>query len=233
MIVDSKNITFVSENGILYTKDNKKLIMCYSKEKDIRIPEGMLSISNYSFRQATNAENVTLPDSLVSIGNGAFQFGNNYKKIHIGKNTSDISQVFKVLNYNGIVEIDSNNKYYTIKDNILYSKDEKTLVCALYRITGKLDIAKGVEKIKSWAFDVQSMDEVIIQEGLKIIEDAAFSQCAQLKRIEIPSSVTTIGGGCFERCSSLESIEINKEKESIKGSAWSCPMGERAVKWLK
>ena len=106
-------------------------------------------------------------------------------------------------------------------------------MCALYRITGKLEIAKGVEKIKSWAFDVQSMDEVIIQEGLKIIENGAFSQCAQLKRIEIPSSVTTIGTGCFERCSSLESIEINKEKGSIEGSAWSCPMGERAVKWLK
>lgn len=233
VIVDSKNITFVSENGILYTKDDKKLIMCYSKEKDIRIPEGMLSISNHSFMQATNAENVTLPDSLVSIEGFAFLFGNNYKKIHIGKNTSDISPTFKVLNYNGIVEIDSNNKYYTIKDNILYSKDEKTLVCALYRITGKLEIAKGVEKIKSWAFDVQSMDEVIIQEGLKIIENGAFSQCAQLKRIEIPSSVTTIGTGCFERCSSLESIEINKEKGSIEGSAWSCPMGERAVKWLK
>lgn len=233
VIVDSKNITFVSENGILYTKDDKKLIMCYSKEKDIRIPEGMLSISDHSFRQATNAENVTLPDSLVSIENCAFQFGNNYKKIHIGKNTSDISPTFKVVNYNGIVEIDSNNKYYTIKDNILYSKDEKTLVCALYRITGKLEIAKGVEKIKSLAFDAQSMDEVIIQEGLKIIENRAFSLCDRLKRIEIPSSVTTIGAGCFERCSSLESIEINKEKESIKGSAWSCPIGERAVKWLK
>ncbi len=233
VIVDSKNITFVSENGILYTKDDKKLIMCYSKEKDIRIPEGMLSISDHSFRQATNAENVTLPDSLVSIENCAFQFGNNYKKIHIGKNTSDISPTFKVVNYNGIVEIDSNNKYYTIKDNILYSKDEKTLVCALYRITGKLEIAKGVEKIKSLAFDAQSMDEVIIQEGLKIIENRAFSLCDRLKRIEIPSSVTTIGTGCFERCSSLESIEINKEKESIKGSAWSCPIGERAVKWLK
>lgn len=233
VIVDSKNITFVSENGILYTKDDKKLIMCYSKEKDIRIPEGMLSISNYSFWQATNAENVTLPDSLVSIENCVFSFVNNYKKIHIGKNTSDISPIFKVVNYNGIVEIDSNNKYYTIKDNILYSKDEKTLVCALYRITGKLEIAKGVEKIKSLAFDAQSMDEVIIQEGLKIIENRAFSLCDRLKRIEIPSSVTTIGAGCFERCSSLESIEINKEKGSIEGSAWSCPMGERAVKWLK
>ncbi len=233
VIVNPGNTTYVSENGILYTKDDKKLIMCYSKEKDIKIPEGMLGISSYSFWQASNAENVTLPDSLVSIENSALQFGDNYKKIHIGKNTSDISSTFKVLNYNGIVEIDSNNKYYTIKDNILYSKDGKILICALYRITGKLEIAQGVEKIKNAAFDAQSMDEVIIPEGLKIIERDAFSQCDLLKRIEIPSSVTTIGVYCFERCSSLGSIEINKEKGSIEGSAWSCPMGERAVKWLK
>ena len=107
-------------------------------------------------------------------------------------------------------------------------------MCALYKVTGKLEIAQGVEKIKNAAFDVQqNVEEVIIPEGLKIIERDAFSQCALLKRIEIPSSVTTIGVNCFERCSSLESIEINKEKGSIEGSAWSCPMGERAVKWLK
>ena len=234
VIVNPGNTTYVSENGILYTKDDKKLIMCYSKEKDIKIPEGMLGISSYSFWQASNAENVTLPDSLVSIENGALQYGDNYKKIHIGKNTSDISPTFKVLNYNGVVEIDSGNEYYTIKDNILYSKDGKTLVCALYKVTGKLEIPQGVEKIKNAAFDVQkNVEEVIIQEGLKIIERDAFSQCDLLKRIEIPSSVTTIGVDCFERCSSLESIEINKEKGSIEGSAWSCPMGERAVKWLK
>ena len=233
VIVNPRNTTYVSENGILYTKDDKKLIMCYSKEKDIKIPEGILRVLNYSFSQATNAENVILPDSLVSIQNCAFQYGNNYKKIHIGKNTSDISPTFKVLNYNGVVEIDSDNKYYTIKDNILYSKDGKSLVCVLYKLTGKLEINKGVEKIEYWAFDGQSVEEVIIPEGLKTIDRDAFSQCALLKRIEIPSSVTTIGANCFERCSSLESIEINKEKGSIEGSAWSCPMGERAVKWLK
>ena len=40
------------------------------------------------------------------------------------------------------------------------------------------------------------------------IENFAFSGCTQLKRIELPENLDSIGWGCFEDCTSLEEIVI-------------------------
>lgn len=77
------------------------------------------------------------------------------------------------------------------------------------------------------------MTEVIIKEGVKIIEAAAFSQCANLQRIEIPSTVTSIGSDTFERCTNLTDIIINNKEGTISGAPWGAPKGMRAIKWSK
>ena len=148
VIVDSKNAKYVAENGILYTKVGKEVIMCYSKEKDINIQEGILRVNSCSFNQAENAENIILPESLKAIASMAFSSLNNCKKIVIGKNVSEISPVFKFSNYGGIIEINSENPYYIVEDNTLYSKDKKRLVCALSKIEGTFAVPEGVETIR-------------------------------------------------------------------------------------
>ena len=125
VIVDSKNTQYVAENGILYTKVGKEVIMCYSKEKDINIQEGILRLNASSFNQAEKAENIILPESLKAIEYTAFSSLNNCKKIVIGKKVSEISPVFKYGNYAGTIEINSENPYYIVENNILYSKDKR------------------------------------------------------------------------------------------------------------
>ncbi len=235
VIVDSENNIFKSENEILYTISDKKLIMCYSKEKDITIQEGIKTLGTYSFKQANNAENVVLPDSLENIENIVFSYTSfNYKTIKIGKNVSSISSTFKVLNYSGEVTIDKQNPYYMIENDVLYSKDKKELVCPLKEIEGTYTIDSSVETIKAAAFDVQTKIEgVIIPEGVKTLEYGAFSQCANLKRVEIPSTVTSIANDTFERCNNLSEIIVNKKENTLSGSPWGAPKGRQAVTWKK
>ena len=97
---------------------------------------------------------------------------NKFKKILIGKNVSSISPMFKLINYAGTVEISEENPYYTIENNILYSKNKKTLICALYQITGSFTVPGTVENIGNLAFDVQGMQEVILESGVKKIDSA-------------------------------------------------------------
>ena len=99
----------MAENGILYTKVGKEVVMCYSKEKDINIQEGILRLNSYSFIQSENAENIVLPDSLETVGSCVFSSLNKCRKIVIGKNASEISPIFKVGNYVGTLEINSEN----------------------------------------------------------------------------------------------------------------------------
>ena len=52
------------------------------------------------------------------------------------------------------------------------------------------------------------------------IADYAFSMCALLKSINIPSSITRIGGYAFDACSSLKSISIPNSVTSIDSHAF-------------
>ena len=233
VIVDENNTRYASENGILYTKDDKTLIMCYLKEKDINIQEGILTLNAYCFKQAENAENIILPESLQTISSSALRENNKFNKILIGKNVSSISPMFKLTNYAGTVEISEENPYYTIENNILYSKDKKTLICALYQITGSFTVPGTVENIGNLAFDAQGMQEVILESGVKKIDSAAFSQCSNLKKITIPDTVTNMGEDLFERCNNLESIVIDNKEGAISGVPWGAPKGMRAITWEK
>ena len=233
VIVDENNTRYASENGILYTKDDKTLIMCYLKEKDINIQEGILTLNAYCFKQAENAENIILPESLQTISSSALRENNKFKKILIGKNVSSISPMFKLINYAGTVEISEENPYYTIENNILYSKDKKTLICALYQITGSFTVPGTVENIGNLAFDAQGMQEVILESGVKKIDESAFSQCSNLKKITIPNTVTNMGVDLFERCNNLESIVIDNKEGAISGAPWGAPKGMRAITWEK
>ena len=105
---------------VLYDKTNI-LYACYSKEKEINLPEGIITLNESSFKFAVNAEIINLPESLNSIGNNVFRDCYKIKTIYMGQNVSNIAPRFKNLNYNGTVVVD--NDYYVVKNNVLYKKD--------------------------------------------------------------------------------------------------------------
>ena len=77
-------------------------------------------------------------------------------------------------------------------------------------------IPEGATKIPEYAFEVQSIEELIIPDGVKIIGKRAFYCCQDLQRIVIPLSLETIGDGAFDLCDSLKEIIIGPV--SIKGN---------------
>ena len=181
---DNSKYAVSNENKILYTKDTKELISCFSKEEtiDLKDTEGISVLAQYSFNQAENAKTIILPDLLTTIN--AFSFTNcgNIQEIKIGSNVSYIHPLFKYVNYIGKVTIDSSNNAYVIENNILYSKDKKTLVCVLYVINGKFEIDESVEKIETFAFHNQTkMTEVIIPDSVKEIGQS-FNYCGRINK---------------------------------------------------
>ena len=235
--VKSGNSKYISENGILYTNDNT-LVSCYSKESNITISEGIKELGEYSFKQATNAEIINLPDSLEKIEIRAFSQNAKIQEINIGENVSYIDPLFKGLNYSGIINIDSENPYYESKDNIIYKKDANgdptTLVRVQYEINGTIQIKSTVKEIGNASFYGQrKMTEIAILEGVETIADRAFCYCSILKKVEIPSTVTSIGANCFaDATNELEEIIIHNTEGSIQGAPWGAVKGMRVVQWV-
>ena len=181
---DNSKYAVSNEDKILYTKDTKALISCFSKEEtiDLKDTEGILKLAEYSFGQAENAKTIILPDTLTTINGFSFTNCGNIQEIKIGSNVSYIDSLFKYMNYSGKVTIDSGNNSYIIENNILYSKDKKTLVNVLYAINGKFEIDESVEKIETFAFHNQGqMTEVIIPDSVKEIGQS-FNYCGRINK---------------------------------------------------
>ncbi len=66
-----------------------------------------------------------------------------------------------------------------------------------------------------WYSSRDSIDTIIIQEGITGIGDAAFYDLYNLRNITIPTSVTRIGSGAFYGCRSLTGITIPSGVTSI------------------
>ncbi len=92
--------------------------------------------------------------------------------------------------------------YSKIENNALVKFDDRDL------INGEYVVPDNVEHIKGSAFACSKITNLIISNGVKIIERGAFWDCKQLKKLEIPESVKEIEGFAFSNCRGLESIAL-------------------------
>lgn len=89
------------------------------------------------------------------------------------------------------ITVDSSNPFYTVKDGVLFTKDQKTLV---YYPSEKRDsvyhIPKSVTKIKPLAFARNFyLEEVVLPSDLKVIGAGAFYYNSLLSKINLEQAV--------------------------------------------
>lgn len=83
-------------------------------------------------------------------------------------------------------------------------------------------IPEGVTRIGRGAFHFcTQLESVTIPSGVTKIDNEAFSTCSCLESIGIPTSVTSIGRLAFNNCSSLTSISIPEGVTTIEGGTFS------------
>ena len=80
---------------------------------------------------------------------------------------------------------------------------------------------EGAITNNSWELYSNSINEVVIGEGVTGIGNYAFRNCSSLTSVTIPNSVISIKTAAFEGCSSLTSIEIPNSVTSIGNYAFS------------
>lgn len=74
-------------------------------------------------------------------------------------------------------------------------------------------LPEGLTLIEERAFrDFTELEEVNIPTTVNVIDDYAFYNCSSLKSILIPGSVATIDGQAFAKCVALESVTIEPGK---------------------
>ena len=228
------NNTYTVEDGYLYSKDEKKLISVVPTKTTINIKETVETIETYAIHGPRVTE-LIIPDNVTTISNQLFDKTYNLKKIEIGRGVKKLDSRFKSWSSisNGLeLTIDSDNPYYKVEGNLILTKDGKEVVTYINSVQSQI-VPDGVEKLQDYAFIAMSAEEIILPNSLKEIGTYSLAQNTKITKIEIPSSVETMLDNVFSDCSNLAEVRIDKEKDSISGSPWSVPKGERAIIWLR
>ena len=137
----------------------------------IEIPNGVTSIGNGAFSDCVSLQSVTLPKGLTEIGYMAFD--------GCGELTRFI--------------VDAENKTFSAKDGVLFSKDQKKLIICPGGITGVYVVPSGVKSIESYAFqNCKKLTGIEFPNSLEEIGEYMIIGCTGIKRITIPNKDTRI-----------------------------------------
>ena len=100
---------------------------------------------------------------------------------------------------------------------ITYSVDDenKTLT-----ISGTGEMENYDSNTPPWSSYRNSVTKIVIKDGVTSLGKYAFYNFIALEKIEIPSSVKSIGYDCFSKCESLKEITLPKSLTSLKPSTF-------------
>ena len=189
--VENGNENFVAIDGVLYTKDLKRLISYPRNKKDntYEIQEGVVTLDELSFASNMIVQTVIFPDSLsFEVRTQGIRF----------QGANILQAAF--YNYSALenIEVKDTNPNYKSNDGVLYTKDMKNLVY----------ISSGRTK------------EVIIPDGVETINDNSiyWSQVARsVSKMYIPASVINISDSALKGVNNgfIKKIEISEDNPSF------------------
>jgi len=225
------NLNYKTENGNLYSKDGTVLIMYLQEGDVINIPEGVKTITNKATK-SIKANTIKLPSTLETLEGWGLSEIYGVSSIEIPENVKPFNANVFGTDVKKIKVSEKNKNIKSVNDTMILSKDGKTLYAIALGVN-EFNIPNTVEIIEECSFYMdRNIKNIDLPASVKEIKKHAFAY-SSLEKITIPESTEKIERGVFESCSKLTSIIINKKAGSIAGSPWSCPIAERAVKWLK
>ena len=74
---------------------------------------------------------------------------------------------------------------------------------------------KPVTKIQAHSFEGCNVQEAVMTDGIKVIEEGAFKGCTGLKQVIFPNTLREIGAAAFSDCMNLSTAALPREIEQI------------------
>ncbi|QVK16961.1 leucine-rich repeat protein [Mycoplasmatota bacterium] len=248
--VDVDNPIFSSIDGVLFNKDQTKIIVypIGKTEKTYSIPNSVKIVGDSAFLLAESLKSISIPNSVTTIEDEAFRL-TSLTSLSIPASVTTIGDsAFIHINSLKSINVDVDNPVFSSDKGVLFNKNQATIIFypegkseTTYTIPDSvttigdsaflgakslksITIPKSVIKLGSMAFKgASSLTTVIFEKGsqLTTIGDSAFLEAKSLTTITIPNSVITIGDSVFSGATSLTTIKIPNSVTTIGELAFS------------
>lgn len=210
-----------------------------TKLRNVTLPDQLQSIAEYAFTDCTALTGITLPESLTTIGYAAFSSCTKFTSVIIPENVKSIgycafagcSNLTSVSIPDGIEEMGPevfrycDKLVHTLYDNAVYLGNEENPFVYLRQLADpnitSIKLHDGLKYIENGAFSVcKSLKQVTLPEGMKLVPEGAFKGCEPLEEIVLPDGITKIADEAFYGCSSLKAIELPDRLTEIGNNAF-------------
>ena len=216
--VDESNQNYCDIDGVLYSKDKKRLCYYTLSDAEYTIPEGT-EYMNDAFYDNAYIKTINIPKSLKYIEDYNYEPEYNWSTNecyidHFDMNT-DRNRYYNwcigmSTRYTPIAAINVNaeNKYFCSVDGVLYNKDMTELIYYPKWKSGEyFTVPESVIVICAGAFDyVQYLKHLELNDGIEIIGRNAICD-SRVEELEVPSTVKKFGSGAIAG-SSLKKVRI-------------------------
>ena len=182
------------------------------------------NISSYAFNRCSRLKEITVGDNVQKISEGAFSLS-GLSKIHIGKQVQKIETSWLVP-FEGTkleeITIDPENRFYTVKDGVLFTTDMSELVRYPSQDTRtEYTIPDSVTKISQYAFEsVRNVKNMMIPSGVEEIGAAAFEAATALYPVQDLRNVKRLGAMAFADVKNLRMILLGENLQIYMGKAY-------------
>ena len=188
----------------------------------VTIPDSVKEIGHFAFSNCTGLTSVTIPDGVKEIGGSAFKGCEGLTSVAIPNSVKKIGYcAFLGCTSLSSVEIAPENQRFYVENGLVISRKERSVILAPGGLTSAV-IPDGVKKINDRAFSgCTGLTSVTIPAGVKRIGEFAFKGCTGLTSVVIPENITEINGEVFSGCTGLTSVTIPEGVKEINWSAFS------------
>lgn len=169
-------------------------------------------ICDYALSDVSHYTEIVFPERVETIGYHVFYNVNHIDRINLPKHLYNICGN----PFEGVIidEINNLSSNYVVNGNALFSSMQKKLI-SYYSKKNEFKIGKPTEIIGKKAFASNNyIKHIIIDEGVKIIEQGAFANCSNLEVIGLPKTLITIEDEAFHHTVVEPNIPIIQQESN-------------------
>ncbi len=196
-------------------------------EADVVLPEEIdgetvVGLGDFIFNMQDGIETVTIPDNLCHIGASAF-YGTSITEFIV----SDTHPMYKtedgvLFSKDGIALVayppEKTDTSYTVPDGV----EELYHGCFAQNLhLQEVTLPDGLIYIDTWAFAYTLLTELDIPDTVTEIGGYAFAYMTRLTEIETPSDLAYISSATFAGCANLDTVTLNEGLLEIGQSAFA------------